>query len=705
LKYIDREKTPIIKLKEKKSRITFQELIPILREKVSGMIYVEIEEALYGIIGMGDIERAYLAGYDYVEINTNFTSLTFYDYKNAKKIFRDKEYINAIPILDKKFFRGSYVRWNNLISLSYLKLLIYNNKCKDVWKNFKKNLVFVNPSTIFDEKIMILAEWKNIFRDIGGVDITIVEHDNLLEFAADENIIVFADWEELRGNRGLYYLLKEQIIYKEVITYEELYEKIIRDILLELNTIVAKTILTPLEDQGVHILILEEKENQEGTLEDFNKRTFEKFQKLNIDISCRLLPEIKNGFLEGIYSLEYENQLLPFPYSVSHKKGEAIIRDTNSLLFNVNNGERLTVEQPELYERRIYMCGPCIIVGGMVEDKHTIASFLQKKINKEGYKCRVINLGVTFAGENLNALSGLSRIPNLEIKKGDIIVIDNEDKFNLDGLFSTLNYIDIVKEKKIPVTWVSYGIRHCNYKVNELFAEAIFDKLNSELEKTVSEQNQIEIYNSLINELYIKRYFRKFNPNKYKKIGAIVMNCNPFTRGHRYLIEEAIKKVDFLIIFVVEEEGSYFTFHERYSMVCTGVSDMENILVVPSGSFILSKLTFPEYFIKEMDEDIKQNTENDIILFAEEIASRLNIKWRFVGEEPEDNVTKEYNNAMKKILPLYGIKVIEIARKKYETVNISASYVRKCLEEGNIQNIDRFVPETTKHILSLSLPN
>ena len=42
------------------------------------------------------------------------------------------------------------------------------------------------------------------------------------------------------------------------------------------------------------------------------------------------------------------------------------------------------------------------------------------------------------------------------------------------------------------------------------------------------------------------------------KFGAVVMNCNPLTLGHRYLIEQALKQCDYLMIFVVQEDKSFF---------------------------------------------------------------------------------------------------------------------------------------------------
>lgn len=181
------------------------------------------------------------------------------------------------------------------------------------------------------------------------------------------------------------------------------------------------------------------------------------------------------------------------------------------------------------------------------------------------------------------------------------------------------------------------------------------------------------------------------------------MNCNPFTKGHRYLVEQALRHVDFLIIFVVEENQSIFPFEERFSMVVNGTSDLKNIRVVPSGNFILSNATFPEYFLKIEDHDLIQNVEYDITLFAEQIAPRLNITYRFVGEEPFDSVTNEYNNAMKKILPQHGIKLIEIPRLRNNLATISATTVRGILETTEQKQLEDFVPLTTLHLIDYHL--
>lgn len=89
---------------------------------------------------------------------------------------------------------------------------------------------------------------------------------------------------------------------------------------------------------------------------------------------------------------------------------------------------------------------------------------------------------------------------------------------------------------------------------------------------------------------------------------------------------------------------------------------MKNVHVLPSGNFILSALTFSEYFIKEQIQDVQINPLRDIDIFAKKIAPTFNIKIRFAGTEPQDNITGQYNETMREFLPKYGIIFKEIPR-------------------------------------------
>jgi [citrate (pro-3S)-lyase] ligase len=87
--------------------------------------------------------------------------------------------------------------------------------------------------------------------------------------------------------------------------------------------------------------------------------------------------------------------------------------------------------------------------------------------------------------------------------------------------------------------------------------------------------------------------------------------------------------------------------------------------------------------------------ELDVSLFATRIAPFFNIKQRFVGTEPNCLLTQRYNLTMSKMLPLYGIELIEIERQQMAQETISASHVRQLLATGDLEQLHNFVPDST----------
>jgi [citrate (pro-3S)-lyase] ligase len=200
----------------------------------------------------------------------------------------------------------------------------------------------------------------------------------------------------------------------------------------------------------------------------------------------------------------------------------------------------------------------------------------------------------------------------------------------------------------------------------------------------------------------MKQWLAKMRKNAFitsGTSGAIVMNANPFTWGHYHLVEYALRNVDCLYIFVVQEDKSLFSFEERIQLVRVGVNVFgDSVQVVPSGKFIISSLSFPGYFSKE---EILEDTDStaDILIFGSIIAPELHITHRFTGEEPTDIVTKNYNDAMWFLLPDMGITMHTIPRKTLDGKNISASSVRAAMKDNNMQLIKSLVPQTTYNYL------
>jgi len=182
-------------------------------------------------------------------------------------------------------------------------------------------------------------------------------------------------------------------------------------------------------------------------------------------------------------------------------------------------------------------------------------------------------------------------------------------------------------------------------------------------------------------------------------IGSIVVNCNPMTLGHQYLIETAAKECSFLFVFVVTEDRSLFPTDIRYRLVKEGTSHLDNVLVLEGGDYIISPATFPRYFMKEYDDISMVQARLDVTIFAEQIAPALGIARRYVGEEPYCLVTNSYNQAMKEILIPRGIDLIIVPRMTHKGEPISASKVRELLKEEKLGEIIDLIPPTTYNFL------
>ena len=183
------------------------------------------------------------------------------------------------------------------------------------------------------------------------------------------------------------------------------------------------------------------------------------------------------------------------------------------------------------------------------------------------------------------------------------------------------------------------------------------------------------------------------------RIGAAVMHCNPFTLGHRYLVEAAAKNCGHLYVFVLSEAGAMFSPEDRMEMVKAGTADIPNVTVLPTGPYLISSATFPSYFLKDKEKLPEIQCLLDIEVFTRYFAPRFGITHRFVGSEPFSPSTAMYNEALKTYLPAAGIAVTELPRMEKNGAAVSARAVRALLEAGEKEKAAAMLPETTVEIL------
>ncbi len=232
---------------------------------------------------------------------------------------------------------------------------------------------------------------------------------------------------------------------------------------------------------------------------------------------------------------------------------------------------------------------------------------------------------------------------------------------------------------------------------------------------------------------------------KEGRCGVVVMNANPFTLGHLYLLEQAASQVDTLYVIPVKEDLSQFPYTERLAMIkaAVGGESEENyflcsssknqfssekiapgssswqkigfsqsvaknnflpskVVVLEGSDYQISAATFPTYFLKDLSDAAETQMRLDLDLFARHIAPALNASVRFVGSEPLDALTNQYNTLIPNAVIIPRLTAEKnyflqgFAKNQFSDADIiSASRVRKYLAEGDFHSAAALCPETT----------
>lgn len=406
------------------------------------------------------------------------------------------------------------------------------------------------------------------------------------------------------------------------------------------------------------------------------------------------------------------------------EEGRCRACDCRGKYFNVAGGERVTMGVPREVRNHIYLAGNSFVWGHHVDDAHTLSSQLQERINRlpQFQYYGVVN-------EGLRALpieGSLKKLNEDLLKPGDIVVLffwpaqRNTDcdtsifsNMRVHHMEDVFNALDRGRVKSYftdaPEHPNAFGYRLAADYLEELLQGPCYDGWKEHMVLNIFSRESVEEIDE--KDHGFQEYLRKLKGMRREgRTGAIVMNCNPLTYGHKHLISFAASQVEHLFVFVVQEDKSAFSFEERFEMVRSCGEEYPNVTVLPSGSYIASMRTLEGYFTIKKErifdgEGIEKTVDmsQDVLLFAKYIAPALNITVRFVGEEPLDYVTAQYNQAMKRWFPKYGVELVEIPRYVKEINGreeiLSASKVREAISHGDWEGVRCRVPETTLRIL------
>lgn len=225
----------------------------------------------------------------------------------------------------------------------------------------------------------------------------------------------------------------------------------------------------------------------------------------------------------------------------------------------------------------------------------------------------------------------------------------------------------------------------------------VLNELKDEYTRIINERR-----GDLTSKFFDNEKFEKFlmelnriSSGKTSEAVVIVMNANPFTLGHLYILEESSKRFPYVYVLAVQETYTAIPFKDRIELIIEGTKHLNNISIIPSSEFVVSTVTLPEYFNKDKEQMVTVDASRDISLFVDYVMPALNVSTRVAGEEPYCKVTREYNRQIKEAFKKKGKHFIQIERKKVHDVYISASKVRSALVDGDFDTIRSLVPVTT----------
>ena len=195
--------------------------------------------------------------------------------------------------------------------------------------------------------------------------------------------------------------------------------------------------------------------------------------------------------LEGFdYTMQQMDAIcIVYPSYRDYKHGRLVKDVSRADVVNVVNGRRVTLNQPEKYDKTVYFVGTCHIFGYMVSDKGTIESHFQKICNDNNINIKAENYGFQITGY----CQDFYRImESVEYMPGDIVVVESpiavDDNLHIEmsDLFNRPHqYGEIFIDKA-----------HVNENGNKAIAQKIFEALKPVMLLPTEQTNENRYFSS-----------------------------------------------------------------------------------------------------------------------------------------------------------------------------------------------------------------
>lgn len=203
-------------------------------------------------------------------------------------------------------------------------------------------------------KEKILKQWYKVFNEI-GVEAEIISKQYILEAFNAKGMLLFIDEDELSGLSTFYSdILGKDFKRAQAKTLNAFVDVIGRIMEQTESDTACEAILRSLVDKGVNVFTIQVETDESIYWKKCYEEINNKFEKIGSENDCAVHEEFWEDFFDDKYTYEYASDIGKQPYPQIMENGIVKLKDTCGKYYNVVNGERRTVGQPETYNNTVY---------------------------------------------------------------------------------------------------------------------------------------------------------------------------------------------------------------------------------------------------------------------------------------------------------------------------------------------------------------
>lgn len=659
------EELSIYELQTEADSIDSSLLLDLYMKKASDTIYFTLKGKLYGIVSLKDLQNRMKDSI--VPINCRFSKMNCFDEEQARVMFF-KNRFTKIPVVDDAgCLIGDYTHLDDTDE----KFLEWLADWECIWIHLKKWLKYREFKKIY---IVDSGEGKQDLKtyivkmfETAKVSFTLIEKEelNILEQNTELSLIIAAGLEELRSVQCISAVIRLVSNSKLIcMCFTDLWigvANFARDRKFiyyngVIEPILGEKLLQELQDRGISILSIY---SDAYYASDYTKNLFQKNLYHSKNRKDRFWPvesEIGKGFFGELLDIEdYRNGIAQRDIVIGY---DSLSANYTGKYYNRIDGYRKTCYQPEQYYGTIYLFGPCLVSGYLAEDKYTMASQLQKKLDEEGYPYLVVNRGRTFREPAFHELY------KTVFHSGDVIIIYTGNDSCKD--IESVEIRRLFEENKVPSEWCTDLPVHMNHKATGLVVASLYDKLKKHLvsengeavnkeDIVIGNEDQFRILNEFTKTIYLDTWFGSIDPQV--KRGGILADFDMAPYMLEQVLPDIFTLVEELIVFVTPVGIHLYTWREYVAAILKMSSPEHKIRVVPGDRFVPYYPILTSYYSD--DELTEEAAAEEAASFAECIAKPLNIQYRFGFGSGTSEKMAQYNQILKTELPGLGVQYIE----------------------------------------------